>query len=69
MDNALGRIIKVFAVVGVLVLAVLLVLFIAGVIKGVELQEGFWKAIEIIATITVASIVVVFITSLGNKKN
>ena len=67
MVNTLGRILKIFAVIGVLLVALLYILLIAGVIAGSEFQDAAIKAIEIIGTITIASLVIVFVTSLGNK--
>jgi hypothetical protein len=66
--NSIGNVLKIFAVVGVLVLVVLYILLVAGVVAGAEFQNSIMKAIEIIGSITVASIAIVFVTSVGTKK-
>ena len=67
MMNTFGRVLKMFVIIGVLVVALLYILLVTGAVAGAEFQDTIIKAIEIIGTLTVASIVVVFVTSLGNK--
>lgn len=67
MANAFGRILKIFSVIGISLIAVLCIFLVVGVIGGAEFQEAIWQAIKIIGTITVASILVIFVVSLGNK--
>ena len=67
MTNTLGKVLKMFVVIGVLLVAILYILLVAGVVAGAEFQDAVIKAMEIIGAVTVASIVIVIVTSLGNK--
>ena len=67
MTNTLGKVLKMFVVIGVLLVAILYILLVTGLVAGAEFQDAVTKAMEIIGAATVASIVIVFVTSLGNK--
>jgi hypothetical protein len=69
MTKALVNILKMFVIIGVLVVAVLYIFLVSGIISGQEFQNTAWKAIEIIGTISIASIIIIFVTSLGTKNN
>ena len=66
--NETSKILKMFVTVGILLVAILYILLVLGVVAGAEFQDTLVKITEIIGTITVASIVVLYVTSIGNKK-
>lgn len=67
MLNNISRLLKVFAIMGIIVVAILYILLIADVITKGQMEENSWKAIKIIGVLVVVSVLTIFITEIKNK--
>jgi len=65
MQKTIYNILKLFAIIGVLISAIIIIFLIIDFGSSEELKETFIKALKIIGTLTITSIIIVFISKIG----